>query len=80
MLLQSASNRDVFGAHEPIVFLLAAARSLREGRWPRTILANCHGDVGGGACFTHRNRASVIEHILFKYKVDLSEGDSGQQW
>lgn len=35
---------------------------------------------GGGECFPHRNRASVIEHILFKYKVDLSEGDSGQQW
>lgn len=87
MLLQSASNRDVFWTPEPIVFLLTAAWSLRESWWLCTILANCHGADGGrgtggsgGECFPHRNRANVIEHIVFKYKVDLSEGDSGQQW
>jgi hypothetical protein len=34
---------------------------------------------GGGECFPHRDRASASEHILFKYKVDLSEEDSGEQ-
>lgn len=31
-------------------------------------------------CYPYEDRASVTEHILFKYKVDLSEGDSGELW
>lgn len=48
VLPQSASNRDVFWAQEPIVLLLDADWSLRESGWLCTILANCHGDVGRG--------------------------------
>lgn len=35
--------------------------------------------MGGGECFPYGGSASGIEHILFKYEVDLPEGDSGQQ-
>lgn len=48
VLLQSASNRDVFWAQEPIVLLLEAAWSLRESWWLCTVLANCRGDAGRG--------------------------------
>lgn len=84
VLLQSASSRDVFWAQEPIVLLLEAAWSLRESWWLCTILANCRGDAGRGEagwveCFPHGDWGTGIEHILFKYKGDQSEGDRGQQ-
>lgn len=36
--------------------------------------------LGGGECSPHRDGASVIEHMVCQDKVDLSEGDRGQQW